>query len=48
MSGENPLVNTHSYFKASTSAAKGSMARKMHEAPPLEAEEEVRRKKEFV
>ena len=48
MSGDNPLVQTHQYYRPITSAARGNYAGKMHANPPMEAEEEVKKNKEIV
>ena len=40
MSQDNPLVNTHQYFKPSTTASKGNLATAMHAAPHMEPEEQ--------
>jgi len=46
MSRENPLVNTHQFYKASTDASKSSAAQQMYGKPPqpdeLEREDKIR------
>ena len=34
-SRDNPLVNTHDYYKPNTTASRGNMAKAMYEAPPM-------------
>ncbi len=38
-SRDNPLVNTHDYYKPSTNAGRGNMAKAMHEEPPMKDDE---------
>jgi len=44
MSGENPLVNTHKYYKPATSANKNSTATQMFGKPPMPDEVEKEQK----
>ena len=40
MSGDNPLVNTHKYYKPATTANKNSTALQMYGKPPMPEEQE--------
>jgi len=48
MSGDNPLVHTHQYYKPSGSAARGNVAGKMYSGPPMDKEEEEQKNKQIV
>ena len=39
-SRDNPLVNTHDYYKKSTNAARGNLSNTMYSGPPMEKEQE--------
>lgn len=40
-SRDNPLVNTHDYYKPSNNASRGSHSTAMYEAPPMKQEEKI-------
>ncbi len=48
MSRDNPLVNTHQYFKPATTASKGNQSQAMHTGPHQEKEEEVKQIKQMA
>ena len=48
MSTDNPLVNTHQYFKPAGSAARGSQSAYMHTMPPVVDYEEEKVKNEVA
>ena len=46
-SRDNPLVNTHDFYKATTSASRGNTAGAMYSAPPMEKEKELQMNRQF-
>ena len=47
-SRDNPLVNTHDYYKPSTNAGRGNMSKAMHEGPPMKQEEKIEQSKQLL
>ena len=47
-SRDNPLVNTHDYYKEQNTASRGNMAKAMFEAPPMKKEEMMQQQKQMT
>lgn len=46
-SRDNPLVNTHDFYKVNNSASRGNNSSTMYSAPPMEKEKEIYQNKQF-
>lgn len=47
MSRDNPLVNTHDYYKPITSASRGNTSTQMYSGPHVPKEQQVQQNKQI-
>mmetsp|Transcript_21582 Transcript_21582/g.15794 ORF Transcript_21582/g.15794 Transcript_21582/m.15794 type:complete len:200 (+) Transcript_21582:603-1202(+) len=47
-SRDNPLVNTHDYYKPTATASRGNAAKAMYDAPPIGQEERAQQQKQIT